>query len=168
MSVWPCLECWNIINRRDKTTRISGAFLKFSLISQWTWPLFCKRAPGPSLDSFVCVLNKSAPEWRRGRKQTLFELWVQCKHRQRTGPLCETEGLTNASRTANTPSCSECAPRARARANALVPVHNCGHIQIWRHTLSQCSLFNFHRYVNSCAEACIWCVREVYPKGEES
>lgn len=63
--------------------------------------------------------------------------------------------------TANTPSCSEgvlcvcVCEHTRARVNALVPVHNCSHIQIWRHTLSQRALFNFHRYVNSSAKACI-------------
>lgn len=139
-------------------------------------PCFSKCGLRPSLTGFVCASSqKPASEcaWMAmGRKWTLFELGAvqtQTVH----GSLCETERRRNDPLALQTlPAVQSqvpmCVCAACARVRALVPVHSCGQIQIWGHTLSQCSLFNFHRYVNSNAKACIWCIRKVYPKGEES
>lgn len=139
-------------------------------------PVFRVR-PEAKPSQCVCVSSqKRASEcaWMaKGRKQTLFELGAvqtQTVH----GSLCETEKRTKDPLTLQTlPAvqsevCMCVCVCACARVHALVPVHSCGQIQIWSHTLCQCSLFNVHRYVNFNAKACIWCIRKVYPKGEES
>lgn len=126
---------------------------------------FCVRLQQKRASEFAWMQKgtETTAVWAVGAVQT------QTAH----GLLCETEGTNNALTLQTLPAvqsefCVCMCEHTRARVNALVPVHNCSHIQIWRHTLSQCSLFNFHRYVNSSAKARIWCIRKVYPKGEES
>lgn len=138
-------------------------------------PVFCECDPRPSLPGFVCVFTKASLRvCLNGKGTETSAVWARCSANTDSAWVIVWDGEENErpTHTANTPSCSERGLHVCvcvcARVHALVPVHNCGQIQIWGHTLSQCSLFNFHRYVNSNAKACIWCIRKVYPKGEES
>lgn len=136
-------------------------------------PCFLSATRGQAFPVCVCVFTKvslSVLEWQAdGNKHCLS--WVQCKHRQCMGHCVRQRRMNDPLTLQTLPavqsevcmSVCEC-----ASVHALVLVHSCGQIQIWGHTISQCSLFNFHRYVNSIAKACIWCIRKVYSKGEES
>lgn len=55
-------------------------------------PCFASATLGQALTVLCASSTKVCLKDKRGCKQTLFELWVQCKHRQRTRPLCEMEG----------------------------------------------------------------------------
>lgn len=123
-------------------------------------PVFSQCDLRPSLHKSQ---RRRALEWRQGRKRPVFELGAmqtQTVH----GSLCGTERRTK------DPLALQTLPAVqrdcvcvcvRAHLHALLPVHSCGQIQIWSHTLCQCTLFNFARYVNSNAKACIWCIRKV-------
>lgn len=137
-------------------------------------PVFRAR-PEAKPSRFVCVFTKASLRvCLSGEGTETSAVWAGCSANTDSAWVIvrDREENERPARTANTPSCSERGSRmcvcACARVNALLPVHSCGQIQIWGHTLSQCALFNFHRYVNSNAKACIWCIRKVYPKGEES
>lgn len=126
----------------------------------------------PEAKSSVC-LHKSEPQSvleRQGRrKYTLFELGAvqtqcmghcvrqrrermthsHCKHSQ----LPQNEVYVCVCVCMCMVLCACARPKLRSGTNT-------------GHTLSQCSLFSFHRYVNSNAKACIWCILKVYRKGE--
>lgn len=121
---------------------VSGTFLRFCLITQWTWPLFSQCDPRPSLPSSCELSQKQASEcaWTAmGRKRTLFELGevqTQTVH----GSLCETERRTKdplALQTLPAVQIDVCicvcvciCVHMCAHVHALVPVHNCSQIQI--------------------------------------
>lgn len=109
---------------------------------------------------------------------TLFEL---CAVQTQTahGSLCETaERRTNGLLTVQTlPAVwwyEACAlTRAMCVCVRSLSVHLCWSVAVVRYKYSttpwvNATLFSFRRYVNSSAKACIWCTRQVYPKGEES
>lgn len=113
---------------------------------------------------------------------TLFEL---CAEQTQTahGSLCETaERRTNGLLTLQTlPAVWRYEACASTRATwgcvcvcaRSLSVHLCLSVAMVRYKYSttpwvNATLFSFRKYVNSSAKACIWCTRQVYPKGEES
>lgn len=181
ISLWPWLECQNIINCwRIKTWR------KMYLVHFWhsRWFLNELGRCSPSVTSGrasprLCVSSQKRGLRvclnARGRKRELFEVGAVQTQTAHVS-LCEIERRMYDPFTLQTPSagqrevvrmCCMCVC-ACARVHALVPVRSRGQIQIREHTLSQCSLFSFHRYVNSNVKACIWCIHIVWTKGEES
>lgn len=137
-------------------------------------PCFLSATWGQAFPVCVC-LYKSQPqsvlEWRWDGNTGCLS-YVQCKHRQ-----CMDHCVRHRGERTTHSHCKHsqlfrtrlaCVCARVCTWSCTCARDSCGQIQIRGHTLSQCSLFSFHRYVNSNAKACIWCTRKVYPKGEES
>lgn len=138
-------------------------------------PCFPNAAQGQAFLFFfflVCVFHKSQPRSvleRHGDGNAGCLSWAQCKHRQRTDHCVRRSGGPTTCSHCKHSQLFECEVGVRVCARPCTCARDsCGQIQIWSHTLSQCSLFSFHRYVNSTAKACIWCTCKVYPKEVES
>lgn len=174
ISPWPWLECQNIIKEKGKThgNMYQVHFSNSSWFLNELGPCLASATCGQAFPGLCMSSQKQTSKCLNGKGTETSAVWARCSANTDSAWVIVWDGEERKTR-------SHCKHSqlfrvrlvrvcACACVHALVPVQNCGQIQIWGHTLSQCSLFNFHRYVNSNAKACIWCIRKVYPKGEES
>lgn len=138
-------------------------------------PCFLNATQGQAFLVFVCVFTKvSLIVYLTGKGTEIQAVWAGRSANTDSARIIVWDWVENErpAHTANTPSCSSVKLTCVCMCACMCPCtcarDSCGQIQIWGHTLSQCSLFSFPRYVNSNAKACIWCTCKVYPKGEGS